>query len=265
MVRVLNLPSDQQLWFCTIVTTINMTSSLCCTLLLVSMTFERFYSIIRPHKAASFNTVKRAKVSIVCVVIFSIVFNITHMFITAERDGQCVPYAKAIQKIGGQIYYWISYVTNFALPFVLLLLMNSVIIHTLRKRSMAPIENVGQDQSEGQTSKTKKSETQTYLILLLVAFAFLVLTTPGYVILLYVNFIDYTKSAYSLAEFHFTYSLSQKFYYTNFGINFYLYITSGKKFRKYLLTLLKCNRENSNQNFVTLSSDSQTIISTLQT
>ena len=43
-------------------------SFLCSTYLLIAMTFERFYSIIRPHKAASFNTVMKAKIIIVCVL-----------------------------------------------------------------------------------------------------------------------------------------------------------------------------------------------------
>ena len=34
--------------------------------LIVAMTFERVYSIIRPHKAASFNTMKRATITIFC-------------------------------------------------------------------------------------------------------------------------------------------------------------------------------------------------------
>ena len=39
--------------------------------LVVSMTFEHFYSIIRPHKAASFNTVQRAKIIILGIFVFS--------------------------------------------------------------------------------------------------------------------------------------------------------------------------------------------------
>ena len=34
-----------------------------------------------------------------------------------------------------QFYYWLSFTINFVVPFVSLLVMNSVIINTLRKRS----------------------------------------------------------------------------------------------------------------------------------
>ena len=110
-------------------------SSLCSTLFILNMTLERFYSIIRPHKAASFNTVKRAKMKIVCIIILSIVFNIPHLYITAENGRSCIPFGNAIQTVVGQFYYWISLIVNFALPFVLLLTMNCFIIHTIRQRS----------------------------------------------------------------------------------------------------------------------------------
>ena len=56
------LPST--FWHCSIWVAISSFSNLCSTLFLLSMTFERFYSIIQPHKAVLLNTVKRAKITI---------------------------------------------------------------------------------------------------------------------------------------------------------------------------------------------------------
>ena len=125
-----------QFWYCTVTMMIFFTASLCSTLFIMSMTFDRFYSIIKPHKAASFNTVKRAKVSIVCIVIFSMVFDIPHFFLTSYDGPLCLPFGDAIAMAEwySQFYYWFSFVIQFAFPFVLLLAMNSVIIHTLRTR-----------------------------------------------------------------------------------------------------------------------------------
>ena len=108
--------------------------------------------------------------------------------------------------------------------------MNSFIIHVLLKRSMSSIMT-SEGEDVGQPFKMKKSERQIFVILLLVTFGFLILTTPAYSVLLYVNFADYTKSPYSFAQFQFSYSLAQKLYHTNYGINFYLHAISGKKFR----------------------------------
>ena len=144
---------------CGLHNTVLFAASMCSTLFIVSMTFERFYSIIRPHKAASFNTVKRAKITIFCIIIFSILYNIPHTPITLRVDILCVPYGNALEHLSGQIYYYLSLVISFFLPFVLLLVMNCFIINTLGKRSdivVARSDSQG-DKSKGQGQKMKNS------------------------------------------------------------------------------------------------------------
>ena len=126
--RYLNMAHDMdlapsQLWFCKAIAAVLFTSSMCSTLFILSMTFERFYSIIRPHKAASFNTVKRAKISIVCIILFSIVYNSPLWLLSSQVLGQsrnCYAYANAMSSIVGQIYYWSANILHFILPFLLL-------------------------------------------------------------------------------------------------------------------------------------------------
>ena len=123
-----------QLWYCKILA-IFISSIHCSTYLLMAMTFERFYSIIRPHKAASFNTIKRAKIIISFTYTFSFLYNKPYLFI-ADNDGRiCIQNSIASVNVYGELYYWLSEVISFILPFVSLLTMNSVIIHTLRQRS----------------------------------------------------------------------------------------------------------------------------------
>ena len=121
---------------CAYATTILMMSSMCSTLFILSMTFDRLYSIIRPHKAASFNTVKRAKHTIVCIIIFSILYNIPHAFITGSSGRNCNAYGEARGTSYGEFYYWLSFILNFALPFVLLLIMNSFYNISLAKKKV---------------------------------------------------------------------------------------------------------------------------------
>ena len=256
--RYINMAHDvdlapSQFWFCTAIVTVLFTSSTCSTLLILAMTFERFYSIIRPHKAASFNTVKRAKITILCIVIFSIVYNFPNWFITSD-DGEsrnCIAYAFALNSLHGIIYYWSSNILSYFLPFAILLIMNSVIIYTLNKRAKSlNISRTGgqrkvqgqvqsQGQSEGQSGKTKNSEMQVFVILLLVTFAYLILNTPSYMFYLYAQLMDYKKTPYGFAAYYLFFSVSQKTLYTNYGINFYLYVMSGQKFRTDLVMLLK--------------------------
>ena len=131
------------------------------------MTFERFYSIIQPHKAASFNTVKRARITIACIFVFAYSYHSPHLFINGNNGRLCIPNRIANVNIYGAFFHWLSEVISFILPFVSLLTMNSVIIHTLRKRSKTNlVGSGGQGQSpevEGQDTKNKQSEKQVLL------------------------------------------------------------------------------------------------------
>ena len=200
------------------------------------MTFDRFYSVINPHKAASFNTVKRAKITIVCILIISIIYNLPHLFLSDVENWQCLPYRKAMGHSYGQFYYWLSFVIHYALPFVLLLSMNSVIIHKIRTRAIFTMKG---NSAEGHSSHVKSSERQIFGMLLLVTFAFLILTTPGYLLFLFIMFVDFFKTPELFAGYYLFYSAAQKLHGTNHGINFFLYVISGEKFRTDLLNLLR--------------------------
>ena len=217
---------------------------LCSALLIVSMTFERFISIIKPHKAASFNTIQRAKITIISIVIFSICYNIPHLFISSVQGRQCLPYGTAMGKLYGEVYYWLSFIILFALPFSLLLIMNCVIIYKLRNRANARVKcdvslDRGQGQSQGQIqgSKLKTQDKQIYMILMLVTFGFLILTTPGYLLFLFIMIVDFTRTPLLFAGYYLHNQIAQKLYYTNHGINFFFYVISGTKFRSDLLKL----------------------------
>ena len=184
-------------WYCALTNTILFSAFLCSTLLILSMTFDRFYSIIKPHKAASFNTVKRAKITICAVIVFSIVYNIPHLFISTHDNWQCLPYGNAMEKSYGQVYYWLSFVVNYALP----------------------------------------SESQMFAILLLVTFGFLILTTPGYLLFLFIMLVDFFKTTQLFAGYYLFYNIAHKLHTTNHGINFFLYVISGRKFRTDLSSL----------------------------
>ena len=227
-------------WFCTAGNFVLFSAFLSSTFLILNMTFDRFYSIIMPHKAASFNTVKRAKITIVCATVISFLYNSPHLFITAIDGKQCLPFAAALDKTSGKFYYWSQFALTFALPFVLSLFMNSVIIHTIRTRSLMKdmgSETQGRRKGQGQVP----SERQIFFaILFLVTFGFLTLTSPGALLILYMMFVDVMESPRVFAGYYLFYNIGQKLYYTNSGINFFMYVLSGRKFRTDLVRLFKC-------------------------
>ena len=218
------------------------------TWLILAMTFERFYSIIRPHKAASFNTVKKAKIIIVSIFVFFTVFNIPHPFLS-EMDGlRCIAWVKR-SLVLGQFYFYISIIMAFILPFSLLLAMNCVIIHTLKSRSNLTISQSrlqvqGQGRSDGHAAKSRNPDNQITVTLLVVTFSFLALTTPGYFNLVYLIVVGMGNTPKGFATSYLFYHLGEKSFYTNYAINFFLYVFSGKKFRTDLVNLFQCRKQN---------------------
>ena len=177
-------PPDE-LWFCFIGTTSLWIFYLCSTLFILSMTFERFYSIIQLHKSASFNTIRKARITIACITAFSIVFNVPHGYFTLQVGNVCIPFGNSDRYQLGEVYYWLYSIVNFLFPFVSMLIMNIVIIYTLRKRSSSDIGRSGaQRQGQGKTkidekyTRMKNIEKQIFKTLLLPTFLFLVFECP---------------------------------------------------------------------------------------
>ena len=92
-------------WYCALGHLFLFLSAMCSVFFILSMTFEHFYSILRPHKAASFHTVKKAKIIITLIVVFSIIFNLPHLFISVFDGERCIPYGKVVGNFNNLSYY----------------------------------------------------------------------------------------------------------------------------------------------------------------
>ena len=129
-------------------------------------------------------------------------------------------------------------------------------------------EDEGQGHSQGHSSKMKSSEKQIIIMLLLVTFGFLILMTPSYCMTLYTLFVDVSSSPKLYAGFFLFLSIGQKTYFTNFGINFYLYVISGHKFRSDLLRLFEsvcpyfCKKGNQSRGIPVFKSSSENTVVT---
>ena len=221
-------------WYCAIQMYTYFSAFLCSAYLLIVMTFERFYSIIRPHKAASFNTVKKARIIILSIFVFFFIYSTPFLFIGEHNGFSCVHNRMARTHILGEIYYWITEIVLYYIPFLCLLTMNSVIIHTIRKRANDNLSRSAE--GEGQNLKSKNAEKQIIRTLLLVTFVFLILNIPIRSLVYYLTFFTGTTAEY-FAGLHFFYQFGEKTYYTNHGINFFLYVITGQKFRSDLKNL----------------------------
>ena len=237
---------QHQRWYCACQVFFTYSACLCSNYLLIAMTFERFYSITIPLKAASFNTVKRARIIIVGIFVFGCSYCIPFWTIAGNTGRTCIPNLYASDNVLAELYSWLIEGFIFLFPFVSLLTMNSIIIHTLRKRSRLSFsESTGQGQSEGQTLKIKQSEKQICAMLLLVTFAFLILTIPARALVFYRTFSG-KDTGYYLAGLYLFHQVATKSNVTNHGINFFLYAMSGKKFRTDLRNLFFSKDSNNN-------------------
>ena len=187
----------------------------------------------------------------------SILYYTPYWFIGDNSERYCIINNYAAQTIYYVLYYWLSFIGNVVLPFVFLLGMNAVIIYTVCQRSRwITSKSQGPGQIQGQN--TRNSERQIYITLLLVTSGFLILTTPLHVMLFWITFTSGT-TPYFYASYHLFYNVGEKVYYTNHGVNFFLYVMSGHKFRNDLLKLLRCQ----NSKHLLDSIDGNTITSSI--
>ena len=87
----------------------------------------------------------------------------------------------------------------------------------------------------------KNTENQLTVMLLLVTTLFLILMIPTNARFVYSNFVTRDTPA-KYASLLFFYHVSHKLYFTNNGINFFLYCISGQKFRKDLKEIVSSNK-----------------------
>ena len=109
VVHDVTMPPDQ-FHHCAVIISITLAAILCSTLLIVTMTFERLYSIIMPHRAASFNTVNRAKAIILSIILLSIIFNIPQLFTSTNFGQLCVSFGTGSERTEVKIYYWLTFI-----------------------------------------------------------------------------------------------------------------------------------------------------------
>ena len=225
----------------------------------VAMTIDKYIAVKWPQKAATYSTPRRAKWTIVLLYVCVISYNLPDFFMTKMIGTVCVSYA--VGGVYAKIYSWLTFILNGIIPLTSLIVMNSTIVHKVKKshkrfrnfESVKRLENqTSVDTARENTSKS--IENQLTLMLLLVTTLFLILLIPTYVRFFYFAFVNQdTTEKYAGAMLF--YYLTTRLYFTNSGINFFLYCISGTKFRKDLKELLSF--ATSRKNMETLTTDSQ--------
>ncbi len=231
--------------FCFALSHISQTGSVYIT---VAVTIERFLAVCHPSRARYACTKRGASVSILGVTCFAILFNCTKFFeLEIKRQSGCPRFSAyslaagpLTRTAGYQLIYslWMSNIIMVFLPFITLLVFNSIIAWTIRKSLRHMYHN---DRFSERNELKEKSKDATLVLIIIVAM-FLICNLWGFVITL----------LEVICGQRFLYSQWRKFYafsreainflaMINSSVNFIIYIIFGKDFRKELIVVYGCS------------------------
>ena len=213
---------------------------------IVAMTIDKFIAIKWPHKATTYSTPRRAKFTVIAIYICAIIYNLPHLFLSRLIGSNCVVYV--VGGVYAKVHSWVTFTINGIIPFVLLVSMNLTIIHSVKQSHNKfgnPKTNttLSRQQSVSQMKQRlrKNAENQLTVMLLLVTTLFLILMIPSCARYLYFAYIS-RNTAEKQANAMLFYYISSRLFFTNSGINFFLYCISGKRFREDVKEILYCKR-----------------------
>ena len=238
-------------------------------LLILSVTLDRLVAVRFPFNAADWCRAKRAKIVSACVFVVVAVYSLPHLLFN-YADEQLVCMLCSFDNILCVIHLWVTASIAFAIPFVLLLSMNVVIICSVRNsmkyQSKSSAESCGgpttTDKSEdfdtssqsvasvSQSERVKARRQNKQLspkdrnliaMLLLVSFMFLLLNAPRFMRIIIFATVQFEPTPERIALNILAWHVTNKLYFTNNACNFFLYCVSGTKFRRDFKALFREN------------------------
>ena len=216
--------------------------------LLVAVTMERVISVILPHKVKLGCTTMKAGIAV--MTIFICVFGLNcHILYgygqvykpSASGKYRCVPLYDDYLEFLDNILPWIDFAFTFAIPFVLLLTCNMIIIVTLRKNRLRR-----RKLSISQIGKGGHSITVMLIMLCVVFFICLTPVSIYLIVLPYVKAkarkLPFMQMLRQLEKILFWHALTNCFGYLNSCTNFMFYFLSGSRFRVEVRALFTCKK-----------------------
>ena len=238
IVRFQAFAKMQLQWDCILNTYVLYSTAMNGTFIIIAMTFDRWIAVCHPLKASAICTRHRAAVTTFTLAVFSLVFNLSHIFTTKKIYGVCTGYA-----IGGLfsvIHSWFSIAIYAVIPFILLMIMNVMIIKSIRTSSVFQGTSSFKGKPVGSVNSSKHHDRQLTVMLVTVSFVFLLLTLPQYGRLVAGKIWNYRASQRDYDIYLVVFILTNRLLVLNSAINFFLYCLGGSRFRKDFVSLLIC-------------------------
>lgn len=220
----------------------------------VAATFERWFALIHPDSYMNWFSVKKRATSIASIVFFSILFSTGKYYefdiITYENCNNLARFQLIRSYLSeSSIYFqaytvWLGSLASFVIPFVLLLIMNTIIAVKIH-------EKVEESNPPGALKpyflhfmdvKRKARRREATIVTVAVVFAFLICNSPSFLLTLveYINmdFLENHRLFYGFAKDTLTVLTT-----ISCSINVILYVIHNRAFRKQLKLLFRKNRK----------------------
>ncbi|CAF1181794.1 unnamed protein product [Adineta steineri] len=226
----------QSTYICKIVSLLFYTVSDVSVWLVCMMSVDRCIAVARPLHASSICTVRRARISasivVICIILINIHFLFTHHL---SIENECW-FHERYEFFSRHIWPWIDAAVYSVLPFILLLTMNLIIVHSLfqARRSTTNLQ-IYQSQITRQKNKLSMSRKLTTMLLAVTGF-FLLSSFPMVCLQIYTNIHKNNEYKQQLAQLYLK-PLCETLQYSNHCVNFFLYAITGRAFRHELKRL----------------------------
>ncbi|XP_033743409.1 growth hormone secretagogue receptor type 1-like [Pecten maximus] len=208
--------------------------------ILVCFTFERFLKTNFPFRYIRVMTVKKEIVALVIIFLFLTCVD-GHFFFTnglTYRDGplDCSSLTSETFYFDEYVFVYIDLVFLSILPATLMVVMNICIVRVYRQsikflRSSSTGTNAASNRQRYSIKVTK---------MLLLTNSYFVFATLPICLYYIVDSYTHTEDAILIARKDLAWSVVYIFQYSNYTMNFFLYIAANDKFRLHLFSILKC-------------------------
>lgn len=192
---------------------------------------DRYIVVCHSLRVPNWCSKRRARLAISLVTLFGFLIYI-HMFFTTEVMGEnCALQPKAFMIQLVSIVIYVDTVITFIFPFAVIIILNVIVLSSIRRFVMQHIISKGKNVSMQQNilSKAQYRITRTFV---LISVMLLVTNLPSHGIRFYIilkGLIQKQNPVLAQAQ-----HICQLIYYTNFAANFLLYSVSSRMFRKYV-------------------------------
>ena len=213
--------------------------------LLVLITLERVYCVLRPESVRGKITVMRSCICI-CLLIFILFGLNSQLLCTFTLHNNHGPFPKGCypkneyETFMFKIWTWVDLVMAFGLPFLFLLVGNVIILFRLRSSEQFRTSS-GCSASSGTSRRVRRNRvSQWTAITLTLNTAFIVLVMPSVVFGIgqVYWFPPIPPSTETFVRMHFVSTIVFMLMYSNSAVNFVFYMVMGSAFRTDLNKML---------------------------